>query len=68
MINNKSLSSIALSVAVALSGSALAETQDVQDMSDPLSVYTQAGLGYTDKGLNLKIGQAYDTVMQTAWR
>jgi len=61
MINNKSISSIALSVAVALSGSALAGSQDVQDMSDPLSVYTQAGLGYTDKGLNLKIGQAYDT-------
>lgn len=61
MINNKSISSIALSVAVALSGSALADSQDVQDMSDPLSVYTQAGLGYTDKGLNLKIGQAYDT-------
>ncbi|ANO32397.1 hypothetical protein A6E01_03920 [Vibrio breoganii] len=34
---------------------------DVQDMSDPLAVYTQAGFGYTDKGLNLKIGQTYDT-------
>ncbi|MEH0666367.1 hypothetical protein H4F18_01740 [Vibrio scophthalmi] len=35
--------------------------EDVQDMSDPLAVYTQAGVGYTDKGLNLKLGQAYDT-------
>ncbi|MDR9826509.1 hypothetical protein RCJ22_12900 [Vibrio sp. FNV 38] len=34
---------------------------DVQDMSDPLAVYTQVGAGYTDKGINLKIGQAYDT-------
>lgn len=32
-----------------------------QDMSDPLAIYTQAGFGVTDKGLNLKIGQAYDT-------
>lgn len=34
---------------------------NVKDMSDPLSVYTQGGLGFTNKGLNLKIGQAYDT-------
>ncbi len=34
---------------------------DVQDMSDPLAVYTQVGAGYTDKGINLKVGQAYDT-------
>ncbi|MDA0107188.1 hypothetical protein OH456_03455 [Vibrio sp. La 4.2.2] len=33
----------------------------VQDMSDPLAVYTQAGAGLTDKGLNVKIGRAYDT-------
>ncbi|WP_144208612.1 hypothetical protein [Shewanella donghaensis] len=34
---------------------------EVQDMSDPLAVYTQVGAGVTDAGLNLKIGQAYDT-------
>lgn len=34
---------------------------ELQDMSDPLAVYTQAGLGITDKGLNFKVGQAYDT-------
>ncbi|WP_117232918.1 hypothetical protein [Vibrio maerlii] len=45
----------AISVPVALAG------DDVQDMSDPLSVYTQVGGGITDKGLNLKVGQTYDT-------
>ncbi|MGF1699532.1 hypothetical protein L4D09_04330 [Photobacterium makurazakiensis] len=38
-----------------------AEPEQIQDMSDPLAVYTQAGIGVTDKGLNLKIGKAYDT-------
>ncbi|QYJ78754.1 hypothetical protein [Shewanella acanthi] len=32
-----------------------------KDMSDPLAIYTQVGFGVTDKGLNLKMGQAYDT-------
>lgn len=35
--------------------------KEYQDMSDPLAVYTQGGLGYTDKGINIKIGQSYDT-------
>lgn len=40
----------------------VAETiEQPKDMSDPLSVYTQAGLGATNKGLNIKIGQTYDT-------
>lgn len=33
----------------------------VQDMSDPLAVYTQAGFGVTDQGINIKIGNSYDT-------
>ncbi len=37
------------------------EADDVQDMSDPLAVYTQVGFGFTDKGLNLKAGQSYDS-------
>jgi hypothetical protein len=37
------------------------EGEEVQDMSDPLAVYTQAGIGYTDKGLNIKIGKSYDS-------
>ena len=36
-------------------------TDDLQDMSDPLAVYTQVGAGITDKGLNLKMGQTRDT-------
>ncbi|UTF58657.1 MULTISPECIES: hypothetical protein [Gilvimarinus] len=38
-----------------------AEEGEVQDMSDPLAIYTQVGAGITDKGLNLKVGQSYDT-------
>jgi hypothetical protein len=34
--------------------------QELQDMSDPLAVYTQAGIGYTDKGINIKLGNSYD--------
>ena len=36
-------------------------SKKLQDMSDPLAVYTQAGLGITDKGLNVKVGKAYDS-------
>ncbi|PSU36348.1 hypothetical protein [Photobacterium lutimaris] len=45
--------------------SSIAQEAEVQDMSDPLAVYTQAGFGYTDKGLNLKFGQTYDTGIDT---
>ena len=31
------------------------------DQSDPLAVYTQVGVGATNKGINIKIGQSYDT-------
>ncbi|WP_062261150.1 hypothetical protein [Endozoicomonas arenosclerae] len=34
---------------------------EVQDMSDPLAVYTQTGAGVTNKGMNIKVGLAYDT-------
>jgi hypothetical protein len=33
---------------------------EVQDMSDPLAVYTQAGVGATNLGMNVKIGRSYD--------
>ncbi|MDF1883362.1 hypothetical protein JHD49_05350 [Sulfurimonas sp. SAG-AH-194-C21] len=36
-------------------------TKEIQDMSDPLAVFTQAGIGFTDKGINIKIGKAYDS-------
>lgn len=37
------------------------EEKEYQDMSDPMAVYTQAGFGFTNKGVNLKFGQVYDT-------
>ncbi|QFU77828.1 hypothetical protein EY643_09020 [Halioglobus maricola] len=49
---------------VVLPASAQDETasdSDVQDMSDPLAVYTQVGAGVTNKGINLKAGRSYDT-------
>ncbi len=46
---------------LALSANVMAEEKEVQDMSDPLAVFTQGGFGVTNKGLNLKIGQTYDT-------
>ena len=48
-------------LSIALLADNNATTEEVQDMSDPLAVYTQAGLGITDRGLNIKLGQAYDT-------
>ncbi|WP_319534438.1 hypothetical protein [uncultured Vibrio sp.] len=51
-----------LTVALQFASTAYAQTdndEQVQDMSDPLAVYTQAGFGITDKGLNIKIGQTY---------
>ena len=56
------LSALAL---LAMSANAMAE-EEVQDMSDPLAVFTQGGFGVTNKGLNLKIGQTYDTGSDTS--
>ncbi|MDO6686518.1 MULTISPECIES: hypothetical protein [unclassified Agarivorans] len=56
------LSVSAVSIADSKSHSPAEDTeQELQDMSDPLAVYTQAGVGVTNKGLNLKVGQTYDT-------
>jgi len=44
---------------------AVEQSDEVQDMSDPLAVFTQAGVGLTNKGLNIKIGQSYDTGSDT---
>ena len=46
---------------LASSVSGAEEQKEVQDMSDPLAVYTQLGAGYTDKGLNFKAGKSYDS-------
>ncbi|MGF1697242.1 hypothetical protein L4C54_16360 [Vibrio lamellibrachiae] len=48
-------------ITAGLSLPAMAEESEVQDMSDPLAIYTQVGGGITDKGLNLKLGKSYDT-------
>lgn len=57
-----------LSIAASLSLCSLPvfAADQAQDMSDPLAVYTQAGFGITDKGLNVKLGQAYDTGSDTS--
>ncbi|KPM82473.1 hypothetical protein [Pseudoalteromonas lipolytica] len=53
-------------ISIGVSFSSYADNQkEVQDMSDPLAVYTQIGFGTTNKGLNLKVGQAYDTGIAT---
>lgn len=49
------------SMLLPLSALTLAEEDEVQDMSDPTAVYSQGGVGITNKGLNFKYGQAYDT-------
>ncbi|WP_440876169.1 hypothetical protein [Thalassotalea sp. PLHSN55] len=37
------------------------QEKEIQDMSDPLAVYTNAGAGATNRGLNFKFGQSYKT-------
>nr|WP_305415718.1 hypothetical protein [Photobacterium leiognathi] len=39
--------------------SASVASSEVQDMSDPLAVYTQGGVGMSNNGLNLKMGKSY---------
>ncbi|MEH6558563.1 MAG: hypothetical protein V7459_09385 [Oceanicoccus sp.] len=48
-------------LAFPLYSSADDSADEVQDMSDPLAVYTQVGMGVTNKGINIKIGGSYDT-------
>ncbi|NVC94762.1 hypothetical protein FC650_14145 [Vibrio natriegens] len=57
---------VIMATAFQLMSSAYAQTnqnsgEELQDMSDPLAVYTQAGFGITDKGINIKIGQTYQS-------
>ncbi|MGR5094094.1 hypothetical protein ACPV5O_15295 [Vibrio maritimus] len=57
-INSVKVATIASILSLAFN---TAVAEDYQDMSDPLAVYSQAGVGVTNKGLNFKFGQAYDT-------
>ncbi|WP_041521720.1 hypothetical protein [Gilvimarinus agarilyticus] len=59
-MNSKLISQASVVAILGLSVTAVAE-DEVQDMSDPLAIYTQVGAGITDKGINLKVGQSYDT-------
>lgn len=52
---------ILTSIMSSMAFQALAQEKALQDMSDPLAVYTQAGGGVSDKGLNVKLGQTYDS-------
>ncbi|PSU33698.1 hypothetical protein [Photobacterium lutimaris] len=36
------------------------QSDTLQDMSDPMAVFSQFGVGYGDKGINLMLGHAYD--------
>ncbi|WP_295898633.1 hypothetical protein [uncultured Vibrio sp.] len=60
MNNNKTVKNVALATILSLSVSSVL-AGDYQDMSDPMAVYTQAGVGVTNSGLNIKLGRAYDT-------
>lgn len=57
---NRSLTAVVLTSIVSLSIYPVF-ADDFQDMSDPMAVYSQAGFGVTNKGINFKLGQAYDT-------
>jgi hypothetical protein len=60
------LKATSIAILLSLSAGAFAEEEEqLQDMSDPLAVFTQAGVGVTNKGLNLKIGESYDTGSDT---
>jgi hypothetical protein len=60
-MQSKSLKHFLLSLIFIFMSTPTFAEEELQDMSDILAVYTQAGIGYTDKGINIKIGQAYDS-------
>lgn len=56
------LAAISISLlSISTASLANSEEKEIQDMSDPLAVYSTAGAGITDKGINIKLGQSYDT-------
>lgn len=62
IIFNRNLK-VALISASILSSSpfVFAEEEQLADMSDPMAVFNQLGGGISDRGLNVKFGQTYDT-------
>ncbi len=63
MVHVSGLSKKVVFISVAFSPLVCAQTDqdEVADMSDPLAVYSQIGAGITDRGINIKFGQVYDT-------
>ncbi len=55
------LTILGVSTSLSVLASDKEELSELQDMSDPLAVYSMAGLGYTDRGFNFKFGQSYDS-------
>ncbi len=54
-----------LGLGLASHAAANVEQEQIEDMSDPLAVFTQFGMGVTDRGVNVKIGQTFDTGVDT---
>ncbi len=50
---------------ILFAANAVVADEKIQDMSDPLAVYTQAGIGFTNQGINLKFGATYKTSIDT---
>ncbi len=63
MVNVLGMSNKAILISILFSPLVYAETgqSEAADMSDPLAVYSQIGAGITDRGINIKFGQVYDT-------
>lgn len=60
MLRFKRGQNILSATVISVSLSVATQANEIQDMSDPLAVYTQVGAGYTNRGLNLKVGKSYD--------
>ena len=61
MMKKIAFASVLLPMATVVCAAEAEKTEEVQDMSDPTAVYTQGGVGVTNKGLNFKYGESYDT-------
>ncbi|WP_295890589.1 hypothetical protein [uncultured Vibrio sp.] len=60
-LNQMIKSALIIGAMTSISPFANASEEQPADMSDPMAVYNQLGGGITDRGLNVKYGQAYDT-------
>lgn len=65
LMNNQILKSAIVAGALLSTAPLALANDEPADMSDPLAVYNQFGAGVTDRGINLKFGQTYDTGSDT---